>query len=122
MRLKCCTYLRPPDCKTQLMLWLVRRRCRQMDVIAHPRMGMNRQNALIGGAHHRITKALKVRVARGNRLPVVATLNDVLWLSRQDISGYTRHLLRSLDCYATTNASLFIVSDPHVTRIRKKRQ
>ena len=43
---------------------------------------VNGQTVLVRSAHHRITKALKVGFVGENNLSVVATLNDVLRLSR----------------------------------------
>lgn len=58
-----------------------------MDMVAHPDVGMLGQAMLIGRLDQNITKEPVVCFSGKDRLPVVATLNDVLWLLRNGIAG-----------------------------------
>ena len=67
------------------------RRCQQMNIVGHPDMGMNGQAMLIGRFYQDITKELIVGFIGKDRLPVVAALDDVLWLTGNGIARKAGH-------------------------------
>ena len=52
---------------------------------------MDRQPVLGRSLDQRITKELKIRIGRKYRLPIIATLDDLLRLSGYDETGKTGH-------------------------------
>jgi len=82
-----------------------------VDVVGHPDIGMDSQTLLGCRLDQGSTKKPVVRVSAKEGLPVMAALNDVLWLARNDEAGETRHVA----CYRGTcgkKPSANIVSDP----------
>lgn len=61
-----------------------------MDVVGHPDIGMDSQTLLGGRLDQGPTKKPVVRVSAKEGLPVIAALNDVLRLARNDEAGETR--------------------------------
>ena len=89
------------------------RRCQQVDVVGHPDIGMDGQTLLGCRLDHGPAKKPVVRVSAKGGLPVMAALNDVPRLARNDEAGETRHVA----CYRGTdskNPSTNIVSDPFI--------
>lgn len=62
-----------------------------MDVVGHPDLGMDGQTLPGGRLDPGPTKKPVVRVSAKEVLPVMAALNDVLRLARNDKAGETRH-------------------------------
>ena len=75
-------------------------------------MGMNCQPVFVGRLNQRIAEILVVRVCGKDDLSVVAALDDMLRLLRNDVTGKARH--DELDSGAQDRARipLIIVSDP----------
>ena len=67
------------------------RRRQQMDMVGHPDIGMDRQTMLRCRFHQGIAKKLIICISGKDHLPVVATLDNVLWLARDDVAGKAGH-------------------------------
>lgn len=52
-----------------------------MDMVGHRDIGMDRQTMLLCRFDHNIAKKLIIRISGDDHLPVVAALDDVLWLA-----------------------------------------
>ena len=74
------------------------RHCQHVDVVGHPDLGMDSQTLLGGHLDQGPTKKPVVRVSAKEGLSVIAALNDVLRLARNDEAGETRHVA----CYRGT--------------------
>jgi len=67
------------------------RRCQHVAVVGHPDLGMDSPTLPGGRLDQSSTKKPVVRVSAKDDLPVMAALNDVLRLARNDAVGETRH-------------------------------
>jgi len=63
------------------------RRCQQLDVVGHPDIGMDSQTLLGCRLDQGPTKKPVVGVSAKEGLPVMAALNEVLRLARNDEAG-----------------------------------
>ena len=59
----------------------------RVNVIGHPRIGMNLQAVRVSGLYQCFAKDLGVRINRKDVLVIVAALDDVLWLAGNDDLG-----------------------------------
>jgi hypothetical protein len=64
-----------------------------MNVIGHPGIGVDRKAMFGGSIYQRVAEKLKVGLAREDHLAVIAALDDVLRLARNDVAGQTGHLM-----------------------------
>ena len=87
------------------------RRCQHVDVVGHPDLGMDSQTLLGGRLDPGPTKKPVVRVSAKEGLPVIAALNAVPRLARNDAAGETRHVA-SYRGTGGKKPSTNIVSDP----------
>jgi len=62
-----------------------------VDVVGHPDIGMDSPTLPGCRLDQGPTKKAVVRVSAKDGLPVIAALNDVLRLARNDVAGETRH-------------------------------
>ena len=65
-----------------------------MDVICHPHVGVYGKSIAAGGFNQSVAEELIVRLGGKYYLPVVAALDDVLRLARNDVTGKTGHCVR----------------------------
>ena len=63
----------------------------RVNVIGHPRIGMNLQTVRVSGLNQGFAKDLVVRINRKDVLMIVAALDDVLRLAGNDDSGKAGH-------------------------------
>ena len=59
----------------------------QVNVMGHPRIGMNLQTVRVSGLNQGVAKELVVRSNSKDVLTIVAALDDVLWLAGNDDLG-----------------------------------
>ena len=67
------------------------RGCQQVKVIAHQHIGMNGHAKRAGLLVQQIQKSLKVASGNKYRLPVIAALNDVMWVTGERQTGKACH-------------------------------
>ena len=60
-------------------------------MVGHPHIGVNCQPVFVGRLNQRIAEILVVRVRGKDDLSVVAALDEVLRLPRNDVAGKARH-------------------------------